>query len=81
MRRTISRRWATAVTSRTVARSSISSAVSAPETSSSRSLYRSRVASAWLARDKMAAEPSSTYRVPSRYSPMIRIDLLTATTG
>lgn len=46
IRRTISSRCATAVTSRTVTRSSISSAESVPATSSRRSLYRSRVASA-----------------------------------
>src|SRR6202044_1861992 len=81
MRRTISSRWATTVTSRAVATSSISCAVRVPDTSSSRSLYRSSVARAWLARDRIAAESSSTYRAPSRYRAMIRMDLLTEITG
>ena len=70
-----------ATTSRTVTRSSISSADSVPVTSSSRSLYRSRVASAWLARDRIAAESSRTCRCPSTYRAMIRIDWLTEMTG
>ena len=81
IRRTISSRCATAETSRTVTRSSISSAESVPATSSSRSLYRSRVASAWLARDRIAAESSRTRRCPSTYSAISRIDWLTETTG
>jgi pyruvate dehydrogenase E1 component alpha subunit len=40
--------------------SSISNADSEPATSSRRCLYRSRVASAWFARDKIDAESSST---------------------
>ena len=77
MRRTISRRWATAVTSRTVTRSSISSAESVPATSSRRSLYRSRVASAWFARDRIAADSSRTRRSPFTYSAISRMDWLT----
>ena len=81
MRRTISSRCTTATASRTVTRSSISSAESVPLTSSSRSLYRSSVANAWLARDRIAAESSMTCRWPSTYRPMMRIDWLTEITG
>src|ERR1035441_4012056 len=52
-----------------------------PAASFSRRLRRSSVASAWWARDRRAADSSSTYRIPSVYSAMIRIDLLTEITG
>ncbi len=81
IRRTISRRCATAVTSRTVTRSSISRADSVPATSSRRSLYRSSVASAWLARDRIAEDSSRTRRSPCTYSAISRIDWETETTG
>jgi hypothetical protein len=81
IRRTISSRCTTATASRTVTRSSISNADSVPETSSSRSLYRSSVANAWFARDRIAAESSNTCRWPLTYRPMIRMDWLTEMTG
>jgi hypothetical protein len=39
------------------------------------------VASAWFARDRIAAELSSTYRRPATYRPITRIDWLTEMTG
>ena len=69
MRRTISVRWSMATTSRSVTRSSISSAERALATLSSRLRYRSSVRSAWLARSSnrgMGSSrclPSPTYTV------------------
>ena len=81
MRRTISSSWSTEVTSRTVTRSSISRASRPAEVSLRRALYRSRVASAWFARARIASLGSMTWRLPSTYREMIRMDWLTEMTG
>ena len=61
--------------------SSISSADRTEETSSSLNLYRSKVASAWFARLRMAEESSNTCRCPRTYKAIVRMDLLTDSTG
>src|SRR5215469_8796922 len=73
--------WATTAMSATVARSSISIAVSARVVSSSRRLCRSSVASSWCARPSSAPESCSTYRSPAANTAIVRIDLLTEMTG